>query len=154
MKFFRNKPKKEKQTSSDKAANWLALVIIKIQQYWANSMDQLFNKLSARRKKVILMGTCLVMVLYSTAVIAFSFNHATVLLAKPTASIQPLSIIKPANTRPMGVPPYIIRIESYKHYLDSLGQTPDGRRIRDSILQRRPGLIDSLRQIEVIYCKR
>jgi hypothetical protein len=154
MKILRNKPQKENKAGSDKAANWLASGITKAQGYWANGMDRLFNKLSAGRKKVILISTCVVMALYSTAVIAFSFNRTTVLLTKPTAAIQPLSIIKPANPGPTGIPAYISRIEAYKKYLDSLGQTLDGCRTRDSILQRRPGLLDSLRQIEMIYCNR
>ncbi len=156
MKLFRrkNQQQNDSQAVAGKAAEWLASHIAKVQGYWAKGMDKLFNQLSARWQIITLIGACLLMVLYSTAVIAFSFSKATTLLTKPATAIQPLSILKPANPMPMGVPAYIRHIERYKGYLDSLSHTPSGRRIRDSILIRRPGLIDSIQKIEIIYCKR
>jgi hypothetical protein len=156
MKLFRNKNKQQNDNgaASSKAAEWLAFHIAKVQGYWAKGMDKLFNHLSARSQKITLIGACLVMVLYSTAVIAFSFSKARTLMTKPSSAIQPLSIIKSGNPMPVGVPAYIGRIERFKDYLDSLSHTLDGRRIRDSILERRPGLLDSIQRIEIIYCKR
>ncbi len=156
MKLFRSKNKQQtdSKAASNKAAEWLASQIVRVQRYWAKGMDELFNKLSDRWQKITLIGTCLVMVLYSTAVIAFSFSEARTLMTKPSFAIQPLSIIKSANPMPVGVPAYIGRIERFKDYLDSLSYSPSGRRIRDSILERRPGLLDSIQRIEIIYCKR
>jgi hypothetical protein len=154
MKFFKNKQETTHHSGNDKVANWVATRIAKVQGYWAKGMDKYFNRLSARTKKIALIGSCVVMVLYSTTVIAFSLSKSIGILSKPASIIQPLSIVKPPNPMPVGVPVYIRRVKAYKNYLDSLSHTPDGRKIRDSILQRRPGLLDSIQRIEIIYCKR
>jgi hypothetical protein len=43
------------------------------------------------------------------------------------------------------------RIENFKSYLDSLAKTNAGKRIFDSIIANRPGLIDSLSIVENLY---
>jgi hypothetical protein len=43
------------------------------------------------------------------------------------------------------------RIENFKSYLDSLAKTNAGKRILDSIIANRPGLIDSLSIVENLY---
>ncbi|SEN57464.1 hypothetical protein SAMN05192574_103567 [Mucilaginibacter gossypiicola] len=156
MKIFRQKNRTSKtgESSSDKAAGWLASGIHKIQSKWASGMDKLYNRLSARRRKVILIAGCIAMTLYSTAVIAFSFSKIPVLIAKPVSLISPLVIPKPPASKPSGIPDYVRRIERFRSYLDSLSHTMDGRKIRDSILHNRPGLIDSIQRIEDIFCKK
>lgn len=43
------------------------------------------------------------------------------------------------------------KVERCKAYLDSLGATPTGKGIRDSLLRDHPGLIDSMQQVINIY---
>ena len=43
------------------------------------------------------------------------------------------------------------RIEHFRHYMDSLSRTLSGKRVYDSILKQRPGLMDSIAFIENIY---
>jgi hypothetical protein len=43
------------------------------------------------------------------------------------------------------------RIEEYERFMDSLGKTDSGLRLRDSILLTRPGLSDSIKMLKEIY---
>jgi hypothetical protein len=43
------------------------------------------------------------------------------------------------------------RIENFKIYLDSLVESKAGKRIYDSVIAHRPGLIDSLSILENVY---
>lgn len=43
------------------------------------------------------------------------------------------------------------QIEAFEQYMDSLQQTPTGIKTRDSILQARPGLMDSITMLKEIY---
>src|SRR5687767_12182579 len=45
----------------------------------------------------------------------------------------------------------IIRINSFKKYMDSLSKSSQARLVYDSILKARPGLMDSIQIIEEIY---
>lgn len=54
----------------------------------------------------------------------------------------------PIDARPVAV---LRRIERTKHYLDSLSKTTAGKMTRDSILASRPGLMDSMENIEQLY---
>jgi len=148
MKLF-----KEKDTGAangaDKAAGWIAGGIHKVQSAWARAMGRLFNRLPPLAKKALLIGFCLVAVAYSTMLLAFSFKRG---LRMPEKISGPVAIIKPLSGQPNGMPAFIRRIERFKRYLDSLGTSSGGRRIRDSILQKRPGLLDSIHKIETIYC--
>ncbi|MCO6148984.1 hypothetical protein [Flavobacterium sp. NRK1] len=40
------------------------------------------------------------------------------------------------------------RLAAFQHYWDSLSRTASGRKTRDSLLQARPGLLDSIRRAE------
>lgn len=43
------------------------------------------------------------------------------------------------------------RIQKFRWYMDSLARSPSGRKIYDSIIATRPGLMDSVRYIEKEY---
>ena len=43
------------------------------------------------------------------------------------------------------------RILVYERFMDSLGKTSSGLRVRDSILLTRPGLTDSIKMLKEIY---
>jgi hypothetical protein len=45
-------------------------------------------------------------------------------------------------------------VRSFHHYLDSLGSTPAGTVVRDSILHERPGILDSIKIIERMYLEK
>ncbi|MFP9100711.1 hypothetical protein ACLI09_16805 [Flavobacterium sp. RHBU_24] len=43
------------------------------------------------------------------------------------------------------------RIEGFHRYMDSLATDPKGRKAYESIIAKRPGLMDSIRQVEKYY---
>lgn len=45
----------------------------------------------------------------------------------------------------------LVKIEAFRQYVDSLPATLAGRKIKDSLLVARPGLMDSIRQFEKLY---
>ncbi len=52
--------------------------------------------------------------------------------------------------------PYIpgaeyLKVKEFYNYMDSLANTAAGRKVRDSILDARPGLLDSIASIEAYY---
>lgn len=78
-----------------------------------------------------------------------------------SSSITITPIAKPTNTMQKGKQminssPSISKIEyekiiQFRRYIDSLGRSPTGRKLQDSILQCRPGLLDSLSIVENYY---
>jgi hypothetical protein len=152
MKIFKSKNENTISKVSNKAAGWIASGILKVQRYWVTGMERLFSKLSPGRAKVILVIAFLFATGYCTMMVAYSFGKTGKILLKTVTGIQPVAIGKTVPDLPSGVPAFIKRIERFKHYLDSLSKTDDGRKIRDSLLLRRPGLLDSIQRIEAIYC--
>ena len=55
------------------------------------------------------------------------------------------------SVHPLVDPSSLAGIQKFRSWLDSLQVDTAGRRIYDTILQQRPGLLDSLRQIEKTY---
>jgi len=154
MKLFRNKKTAKSNNAGDKAAGWIASGISRIQNSWAKAMDRCFNRRSLKTRKALLLAALLFIVAYSSLLLAFSFKSPGLARIKPVAIMQPMGIGKTATLLPTGMPAFIRRIENFKRYLDSLDHTESGKRIRDSLLLRRPGLLDSIQQIETIYCNK
>ncbi len=154
MKIFKHKQKDTASKTSDKVAGWIASGIFKVQSSWAKAMDKCFNQRSLKSRKIMLIATCFLIVAYSTILLGYGFNKIGTSFIKPVSVMLPVAIGKTNPNLPSGVPAFIKRIERFKHYLDSLGRTNDGRKYRDSLLLRRPGLLDSIRNIERIYCEK
>ncbi len=154
MKTFKRKKEHTTSRVSDKAAGWIASGILKVQRNWVKGMEKLFSKLSPASTKVVLIVAFLFATGYCTMMVAYSFGKAGTILLKSVTGVQPVAIGKTVPDLSSGVPAFIKRIERFKHYLDSLSKTDDGRKIRDSLLFRRPGLLDSIQRIERIYCEK
>jgi hypothetical protein len=78
-----------------------------------------------------------------------------------TKSITVTPITKPTNAVPFKEKPMQLnvaisktefeKIVRFRRYMDSLGRSPTGKKLHDSILQFRPGLLDSITIIEHYY---
>jgi len=152
MKLFRKNKDRGSLSAADAAAGWIAAAIEHVQRKWAAGMTKVFSRLSHRAEKAITICCFLLMAGYSTIIVAAAFNkpdnlfHMTAHLVK----LHPIVTKQPVNgVLPEGV---ASRINRFKKYLDSLSTTKDGIKVRDSLLKTRPGLLDSLQQIETIYC--
>jgi hypothetical protein len=71
----------------------------------------------------------------------------------PSLIARQLKLSRPTrpNILPPADPSALVGIQRFRSWLDSLQADTVGRRIYDSILRQRPGLLDSLRQFEKSY---
>lgn len=104
-----------------------------------------------RKQKVLLLLFCL-------AFISISVGTITRSLLKKSGlpfSITRISVIPPLKEPdhfPSPVPiKELTHIHQFKHYLDSLNGTREGRLIRDSLLKGRPHFMDTLIYLENLY---
>lgn len=118
---------------------------------WAGWMEEKTALLSRRQLYVLLflfiasMGACCLFQLYQgmtggyTVVITSGRIHAVVTGERPVE----------ANTNLFSKE--YQKIQDFNKYMDSLANTAAGRKVRDSILDARPGLLDSVASIEAYY---
>jgi len=77
---------------------------------------------------------------------ALRHPHPPMSVGQPHLSHPVLPSVRP----PVG-PSSLVGIQKFRSWLDSLRADTAGRKVYDSILQQRPGLLDSLGQIEKRY---
>ena len=159
MWLFKKKKKElqseEKTTMSDKVAGKIAGVGIKAQRLFAERMNKLFMKTDYKRLKLILIFFCVSAGGYSIYLIANSVFSAE--QKQQSFEIQQMDIPKHFNkTGDETVMPEatvdeqtFLQIQDFRKYMDSLklNRTTE----YDSILQARPGLMDSVQVLEQIY---
>jgi hypothetical protein len=154
------KPNKEvqsddKTTVSDKVAGKIAGVGIKAQRLFAEKMNKLFMKTDYKRLKLILIFFCVSAGGYSIYLIANSVFSPE--RKQKTFEIQQMDIPKHFNkTGDETVMPEAtideqtyLQIQDFRKHMDSLKLNRTNE--YDSILQARPGLMDSVQVLEQIY---
>lgn len=107
------------------------------------------NVLSTKTKVILLF----------TFVLLFCTGSAVVLytgIAAPSAQSLAVTKMKVVPLQPKEQPTRItsreyIRVQRFKAYIDSLGETRSGRRLRDSLLWHRPKLMDSVNALLQLY---
>ena len=145
----------EKTTMLDKAAGKIAGVGIKAQRLFAERMNKLFMKTDYKRLKLILIFFCVSAGGYSIYLIANSVFSAE--QKQQSFEIQQMDIPKHFNkTGDETVIPEAtideqtyLQIQDFRKYMDSLKLNRANE--YDSILQARPGLMDSVQVLEQIY---
>lgn len=118
---------------------------------WAGWMEKKTASLSRRQLYLLLflfvtsMGACCLFRLYwgmngnHTIVITSGRIHAVITEGRPVK----------ANTNLLSRE--YQKIQDFNKYMDSLANTAAGRKVRDSILDARPGLLDSIVSLEAYY---
>lgn len=159
MWLFKKKKKElqseEKTTMSDKVAGKIAGVGIKAQRLFAERMNKLFMKTDYKRLKLILIFFCVSAGGYSIYLIANSVFSAE--QKQQSFEIQQMDIPKHFNkTGDETVMPEAtvdeqtyLQMQDFRKYMDSLKLNRTNE--YDSILQARPGLMDSVQVLEQIY---
>ncbi|MGB4774813.1 MAG: hypothetical protein WBP45_06560 [Daejeonella sp.] len=145
----------DKTTVSDKVAGKIAGVGIKAQQLFAEKMNRTFMKTDFKRLKLILIFFCVSAGGYSIYLIANSVFSPE--KQQKTFEIQQMDIPKHFNkTGDETVMPdatvdeqTYLQIQDFRKYMDSLKLNRANE--YDSILQARPGLMDSVQVLEQIY---
>lgn len=111
--------------------------------------------LSRKAKKRCLTLFCLFSVGCSLYLIIESFTRTS----KQNLGVAPINVpMHSTQTGDEGTRSLLLmtkkeveKIERFRHYLDSLGRSASGVKIRDSLLSLRHGLMDSMRVIEKLY---
>ncbi len=145
----------DKTTVSDKVAGKIAGVGIKAQQLFAEKMNRIFMKTDFKRLKLILIFFCVSAGGYSIYLIANSVFSPE--REQKHFEIQQMDIPKHFNkTGDETVMPdatvdeqTYLQIQDFRKYMDSLKLNRANE--YDSILQARPGLMDSVQALEQIY---
>lgn len=144
-----------KTTVSDKVAGKIAVIGIKAQRLFAERMNKLFMKTDYKRLKLILIFFCITAGGYSIYLIANSVFSPE--RKQKTFEVQQMDIPKHFDkTGDETVMPdatvdeqTYLQIQDFRKYMDSLKLNRANE--YDSILQARPGLMDSVQVLEQIY---
>ncbi|MBR2647975.1 MAG: hypothetical protein ACRCSM_09905 [Sediminibacterium sp.] len=159
MWLFKKKKKEvqsdDKTTVSDKVAGKIAGVGIKVQQLFAENMNRIFMKTDFKRLKLILIVFSVCAGGYSIYLIVNSVFSPE--RKQKALEIQQMDIPKHFNkTGDETVMPEAtideqtyLQIQDFRKYMDSLKLNRTNE--YDSILQARPGLMDSVQVLEKIY---
>ncbi|MBS1511637.1 MAG: hypothetical protein JST86_12400 [Bacteroidetes bacterium] len=153
--FKRKKKTPETSPLQDKLVNGIVGKVTAFQFRWAYFMQRNSERFSLRTKKYFTIIIVLLASLYSLYIIASS------IIQKPKKGYSISKIHVPKYTTKTGEEKTLsnslipekeyYKIIRFHQYIDSLNQTTKGKRIADSILLKRPGLMDSTFQLKKLY---
>ncbi|MFW2477500.1 MAG: hypothetical protein ACN4EP_11320 [Sediminibacterium sp.] len=152
--FKKTKAESDEATASDRIANKLAATGIKIQTLFSNKMNKLFLNTSSAKLKRLLIIFCIVsggcsIYLFSTAIFTESnaggFKVEAIKSPKHFSNTGDEKINKESEVDEKT----FYQIVQFERYMDSLKQHKIS--VYDSILQARPGLMDSVQVLKQIY---
>jgi len=119
--------------------------------YWAGWMEEKASGLSKKQLYVALTGFIAVAGAYCIFLVyqgisggssdSVGTGRIRYVRTEPAAAI-------PHDSRPGNE---FLKIKAFRNYIDSLDGTVQGRKIRDSIMQARPGLLDSIAAAEAYF---
>ena len=153
MGYFRKKSKGVEHPLQHKLAGGIADFIRRAQLGWVGFMQRRFGRLDRRIRVVIFIGYMVAMCLVSGNSILESMSYKPETFDLPTPTTVP--IIQQQKTRDAiydsRADPLAGRLARYRHHLDSLGKSDAGKQQLDSLRRFRPGLLDSLEQVQELY---
>ncbi|WP_297332228.1 hypothetical protein [Flavobacterium sp.] len=134
---------------------YMRMRYLRMKLAWAEWMEKQSLKLNRRGQYVALGIFVSVSVSCCLLLISGRLN-----VLNNGVDLQPSPIIKVRTANEELIPPEVydsvleVRVQKFRDYMDSLARSPSGLLIRDSILNARPGLLDSLRIAETINSNR
>ncbi len=139
----------------EKVANSIVPACLRIQKKWADFMQHYTERLSRNGKLIMfcvfcLLGGSLSLYLIASSIMRSSASSFTITHFKATPfkgksgdeNTKALVIVTKAEYE---------KIQHFRFYMDSLASSTSGKKVYDSILNQRPGLMDSILLIENIY---
>ena len=161
MKFLFQRRKKVPKSNGTVSHNSLSKIMEKgyyyLQSKWAEWMTTQTAKLSIRNQVAIFGFLIVCANAYSVYLIARSFSDTDF----NSNSITVTSIVKPVKTYPTDqattnknsaiIKKEWNKIIRFRTYIDSLGRSPTGKKVLDSIKNQDPALLESLARIENYY---
>lgn len=145
----------KEDTALEGVTNSIVSVCLHFQRKWADLMQRYSERLPQGSKLIILFMFCLIASISSLYLIFSSVMHQSTSSIAITHFKAALFTGKSGdeNTKATGIvaKAEYERIQHFQFYMDSLAGSSYGRKIYDSILNQRPGLIDSVLLIENVY---
>jgi len=157
MLFKKRKGKSNERPMQDKAAKGIAKFLLSIQMSFTNLMNGITKNMSIKNVKILLILFCLFGGGFSIYLVASAILRPD--SRQPELKIDRVNVPKyydKSGNEALQSDQYVDQetyhqIQEYELFMDSLGKTQSGRRLRDSILLTRPGLTDSIRMLKEIY---
>lgn len=161
MKFLFQRRKKETESNKTLNPNSLLKIVEKgycyLQSKWAEWMTKQTAKLSIRNQVAVFGFLIVCANAYSVYLITRSFsdidfnsNRITVTpIVKPVKTFQTDEVT--ANKSSAISKKEWNKIIRFRVYIDSLGRSPTGKKVLDSIKNQDPALLESLARIENYY---
>lgn len=155
--FRKNKISNPVQVNAtqEKIANRIVSVCIRFQEKWAALMQHYTERLSRNGKLTMFLLFCIIggslsLYLIASSIMRGSASSFTITHFKATPfagksgdeNTKASVIVTKAEYE---------KIQRFRLYMDSLARSPSRKKVYDSILKHRPGLMDSVLFIESIY---
>ena len=153
--MWRKKKKPIPNDQPDKVASRVASGLWQLQRRWAQFMSRLEARLPFRKQKwmVILFALCLSSYSFYLIIDSFTGQH------RSPFTVQ--SIRRPAYVTQPGPEERFTdvkisvqeqsKINRFIRYMDSLQHSVTGKATYDSIVRTRPGLMDSIQQLQKLF---
>lgn len=136
-------------------AAYANMIWIRSRLAWVQWMDSRSRKMRRKQQYAALLAftaisltVCLFLALGGLGKVTEQLN------LKPTPIVRVATPVENRNTDKPDNNVMKSRLEAFRAYIDSLERSPSGRRKRDSIVQARPGLLDSIKLMENIINNR
>ncbi|WEK17895.1 MAG: hypothetical protein P0Y49_13915 [Candidatus Pedobacter colombiensis] len=153
MGFFKRNKSSGLAAVSDKVARGIAGAINKAQHRWVKAMERLSARLSMKTKAIVLCTYLTLMFFACGYTIVKSIRNWHSSIVVETQSTMPAIITQHRHRPPskLNEDPVRNRIHLFRHWMDSLNTTKEGKQQIDSFLKTRPGLMDSIEMTGGIY---
>lgn len=152
---IRKKKEPVNKIDHERIVNTIVNKSIYLQDRWAVFMQHVFEKLSNRSKKFAFILFCLLAFWFSIYVIIESLRGPMNKSVSVTSFQLPKHITQTSEGKTRS--PVILSESDYRKivrirfYMDSLLKSQKGKMTSDSIIRSRPGLMDSILQLEKLY---
>lgn len=132
-------------------ANWIVAKVIGLQMRLALRLQKYSQRISTKRKKFGLLCMMLMSAGYAGLLIIKGIRGETNALPGIQQLSGPVETGSNHSTHSHITGKDIQNIEKFQYLLDSLGKDAAGKRIVDSMLRSRPGLLDSARTLQQFF---
>lgn len=129
--------------TSEKAVMGIAGTIIRLQRAWSAQLGRFAGRYTARKQKTFFI-CFFVLALMGNAWLTLSALRKGKAV-DPAPEIAEISLPVIHKSGPVRDSAGLYRAEKFLLWFDGLEKTAEGKRQRDSIAARRPGLVDSIR---------
>lgn len=155
FKRSKNVPESDETINHNSLSKMIEKVYCYFQSKWAEWMIKQTAKLSIRNQWIVFGFFTACTSSYSVYLISMSFSDAHSKRITITSIVKPVKAIEIDNAtikkNSSAGQNELNKIIQFRAYIDSLARSPTGKRVLDSIRNKRPGLLDSLTRIENYY---